>query len=86
MKKENIAPECMSIYPNIEAERARMQLTVDALMDKIGVKTRKSYYQWLRRGHIPEKRLVKMAETFGCSVEYLLGETDNRYSEIKEGA
>lgn len=37
------------LYPNIEAERARRGWTVDELLEKINVKSRKTYYNWCRR-------------------------------------
>lgn len=58
-------------YPNIEAERARKGLSVNALTDTLGV-CRRTYYNWISKGKIPQKQLVTMADLFGVSVEYLL--------------
>jgi DNA-binding XRE family transcriptional regulator len=57
-------------YPNIEAERARHGMSMDALAKEIGV-TRKSIYNWINKGNIPQAALEKMAAVFDCSVEYL---------------
>lgn len=61
-------------YPNIEAERARAGMTVSVLMTKLGVKSRKTYYNWVANGKIPQKKLILMADLFKCSVDYLLEE------------
>ena len=59
-------------YPNIEAERARRGISKDLLAGAIGV-TRKTLYNWIENGKIPESALIKMADFFGCSIDYLLG-------------
>ncbi len=59
------------MYPNIEAERARNNMTVEALTSRLGV-SRKTYYNWCAKGKIPESKLKLMSELFGCSTEYLL--------------
>jgi transcriptional regulator with XRE-family HTH domain len=85
MNRVRVAPACKDIYPNIEAERGRKHMTVEELTLKIGVK-RRSYYQWLNRGHIPQKRLELMADVFECSIDYLLGKTELRNPDAREGA
>lgn len=64
-------------YPNIEAERIRLGLSQEQIITKLGYKERKSYYSWLSSGNIPTSVLVKMADMFNCSVDYLLGRTRN---------
>lgn len=59
-------------YPNIEAERARAGFSNDELARKLGI-SRKTLYNWCVNGKIPQAGLVKMAELFNCSVDYLLG-------------
>lgn len=60
-------------FNNIEAERARKGLSKDALAYKIGVST-KTYYNWLNGTNpIPSTALLKMADIFGVSIDYLLG-------------
>ena len=60
------------LYPNIEAERAKKNLTQQELFDKLGVES-KSYYNWLTSGKIPAAILVSLADIFECSVDHLLG-------------
>lgn len=64
-----------SKYPNIDAERARRGLTVEELAKLLGV-TRKTYYNWVNKGKVPQNQLVVMADIFGVSIDYLL-ETKN---------
>lgn len=66
-------------YPNIEAERARNGYSQEELIERLGYKERRSYYGWLTSGNIPTSVLIKMADLFNCSVDYLLGRTRNPY-------
>ena len=59
------------LYPNIDAERARNGLTVEQLAKKLNV-TRKTYYNWVKNGKIPQKKIIDMADLFNVSVDYLL--------------
>ena len=61
-------------YPNIEAERARNGYTVSEMVALIGMKSRKTYYNWVKNGKIPQEKLLRMADLFHCSVDYLLEE------------
>lgn len=63
-------------YPNIEAERVRHNISQEQLSDELGFE-RKSYYNWLSNGKIPGNILVKIADKFNCSIDYLLGRTRN---------
>lgn len=47
-------------YPNINAERSRMGLTIEELAEKLGV-TRKTVYNWMARGNIPQSKLEAMS-------------------------
>lgn len=62
------------VYPNIEAERVRHNISQEDLSEKIGFE-RKSYYNWLTSGKIPANVLIKLADFFNCSTDYLLGRT-----------
>lgn len=57
-------------YPNINAERSRRGLTVEALAKELGV-SRKTIYNWMAHGNIPQSKLEKMAELFDCSIDYV---------------
>ena len=59
-------------FPNIEAERARSGMTVEALARRLDI-SRKTYYNWCSKGHIPREKLERMADIFGKSTDYLLG-------------
>lgn len=58
-------------YPNIEAERARKGMTVNDLTSALGV-TRKTYYNWINKGKIPQSKLEIMADLFDVSTDHLL--------------
>ncbi len=58
-------------YPNIAAERAKRKMSAEAMAAELGV-TRKTIYNWEKRGKIPRSALEKMANLFSCSVDYLL--------------
>ena len=59
-------------YPNIDAERARHGLNADELAQKLGV-SRKTLYNWTVNGNIPSSALIRMADLFQCTIDYLLG-------------
>jgi transcriptional regulator with XRE-family HTH domain len=60
-----------SLYPNIEAERARKGITLENLSELLGI-SRKTFYNWVYKGNIPQSKLEAMANLFGVSVDYLL--------------
>ena len=59
------------LYPNIEAERARRGMTIEEISCALGV-CRKTYYNWVKNGNIPQNKLIKLAEIFNVSTDYLL--------------
>lgn len=59
------------LYPNIAAERARKQMSLETLAEKLNV-TRKTLYNWETNGRIPDTALEKMSDIFGVSIDYLL--------------
>ena len=59
-------------YPNIDAERARNGISAEELAKILGV-SRKTLYNWTENGSIPSSSLIRMADIFGCSIDYLLG-------------
>jgi transcriptional regulator with XRE-family HTH domain len=60
------------LYPNIEAERARKGMSYESMASSLNV-SRKTIYNWLNSGNIPQSKLEEMADLFGCSTDYLLG-------------
>ena len=67
-------------YPNIEAERARKGLSAEALAEALGV-SRKTIYNWMNNGNIPQSALKRMSILFDCSADYLLSK--NNTKEVK---
>lgn len=59
-------------YPNIEAERARINMSKENLAAELGI-SRKTLHNWVSAGNIPQAALEKMADIFNCSIDYLLG-------------
>ena len=61
------------MYPSINAEMARNNLTNRTLAEKIGV-SEKTVSNWrCGRSDIPAVKLVEMARLFGVTTDYLLG-------------
>lgn len=59
-------------YPNIDAERARMGITRAELAARLGV-GRRTLYNWIESGNIPETQLKNMCMLFDCTIDYLVG-------------
>ncbi len=59
-------------YPNIAAEQARHGMSCTQLATALGV-SRKTLYNWIHHGNIPQSKLKNMATLFRCSADYLLG-------------
>ena len=61
------------LYPNIEAERARIGLTKEELANRLDVSP-KTLVNWQSgKTNISVNKLIKLSDMFGCSVDYLLG-------------
>ena len=60
------------MYPNIAAEQARNNMSRSELASAIGV-SRKTLYNWIKNGNIPQSKLECMAGLVKCSRDYLLG-------------
>lgn len=58
-------------YPNINAERARAGISNADLAKLLGV-SRKTLYNWVNSGNIPQAALETMSRIFGCTIDYLL--------------
>lgn len=57
---------------NIEAERARLQMSKMEMCKALGV-TLKTYNLWLRTENMPADKLRKLRKMTGKSIDYLLG-------------
>lgn len=60
---------------NIEAERSRLGLTKTALSEKLGISI-ETYRKYVNGNPIPSDKLLVMKELFGCTVDYLLADTN----------
>lgn len=57
---------------NIEAERARHQMTKEDIAKAFGV-TAKTYYNWItEKTDVPSSALIKMGQMFDVTIDYLL--------------
>ena len=57
---------------NIEAERARHQMSKEDMAKTFGVTT-KTYYNWINeKTDVPSSILIKLATMFGVTIDYLL--------------
>lgn len=63
---------------NIASERVRLDLTQDELAEKLKV-SRDAVKKW-ENGETPVKSsmLIAMSDLFGCSIDYLMGRTEER--------
>ncbi|MDO4356540.1 MAG: helix-turn-helix transcriptional regulator [Clostridia bacterium] len=62
---------------NIEAERGRKQFSKERISRELGI-TSKTYNNYVQGKPIPSDVLVRMAQLFECSTDYLLGMTSAR--------
>lgn len=61
------------MFPNIHAERVRLDMTSTQLAAHLDV-TDKTLRNWLSgKTEMPVTKLVEMAKLFHCSTDYLLG-------------
>ena len=69
-------PTTKDMYRNIEAERARNDYTIEELAKALGI-GEKTFRNWRDNEKVLDgTMLVKLADLFGCSVDYLLGISD----------
>lgn len=61
-----------AVYNNINVERARLNMSVEELCQRLGIGKR-TYYSWQKTGKIPVPKLIDMAIIFDCSLDYLVG-------------
>jgi len=57
-------------FPNVDAERAKRHMSVNALAKELHF-CRRSYYKWTSQGQIPPPILSQMATFFNVDPEYL---------------
>lgn len=67
-----------NVAMNIRSERVRIGLTVDGLAKAVGV-SKNTIASWELNKRSPDgSYLMRMANIFGCTTDYLLGLTDER--------
>lgn len=67
-----------AVYPNIEAERARMGISKGEMAEKLGVTT-KTYYNWQKGiNPVPSTVLIKLSDMSGAKIDFLLGRSNVR--------
>ena len=63
---------------NIDAERARLDLTRETFAKQLGI-TSKTLRSWVNgKAPIPSNKLIQMCNMFNCSTDYLLGRCEER--------
>lgn len=64
--------------PNrVKAERSLKGLTQEQLGDLVGA-DKSTIGRWENGGAIPQEKIVKLRNLFGCSVDWLLGLSEER--------
>lgn len=67
------------MFNNIAGERARLGLSQEQLAEKLNIKDRKTIMRWESDPMgITGENLCKLSNLFGCSIEYILGLTEER--------
>lgn len=67
---------------NMRAERARIGKSAAEVAEQIGVSTN-ALYSWEQGEKEPvSSNLMKLADFYGCSAEYLLGLTNDRERRV----
>ena len=72
-----------SVFSNIRAELGRQRSTIEALCAQLGI-PRSRFHRWEKKNDMPTSYLVKTADYFGLSCDYLLGLTDKRGGQDAE--
>lgn len=62
---------------NIKAERSRLGMTQTQLAKRLNVDP-SSVVRWENGGTITQDTLINMRDIFGCTIDWLLGLTDER--------
>ena len=64
------------MYDCIEAERARKRWTIAQAAEKLGISEKTYRLRMYKCADLKCSELLKYAEVFGCSADYLLGLSD----------
>lgn len=68
----------MTVEKILTIERAKHDMTIDNMCQSIGV-TRNVYYNWLAKNfeNVDSKYVIKLANLFQTTTDYILGLSDN---------
>ena len=63
---------------NLKGERTRLEMSQEEIATALNV-NKKTYRGWEQDiGTCPGSKLLEMSNTFGCSIDYLFGLTNDR--------
>lgn len=62
----------INVFNNINAEIKRRGITKETMCQDVGI-SRRTFTNWQAKGDLPSSALLKCAEYFNCSTDYLLG-------------
>lgn len=60
------------VFNNIRAECARQRITIEQMTDKAGI-SRKTFYNWEKKGDLPVSMLNQIANVLKTSTDKILG-------------
>lgn len=70
----------VSMHNNVKSERVRIGKTVEEVADAVGV-TASAVIKWESHDTEPSgKNIVRLANYFGCTADYLLDMVDDRHA------
>lgn len=61
----------------IASERVMLGLSQQQLANELGV-DRATVSRWEKHGKVPERYLIQLRSLFGCSIDWIVGVTDER--------
>lgn len=65
----------ITVFDNINGELKRHHLTKEDLAKYLGIE-RKTWLNWEKKNDLPTSTILKIADWFGCSLEYLMRDID----------
>lgn len=60
------------VFNNIRAECARQHMTIEQMTDQAGI-SRKTFYNWEKKGDLPVKMLDQIATVLKTTTDKILG-------------
>ena len=71
------------LYPNIRAEMGRNHLTIKQLASCLGLSTNTVSFKLNGKREFTLSEIMRMADLFHCSLDYLVGHTVKEGSDVK---